>query len=106
MVSAGRRDIGRLLVTEVRSPFLKRGMTFANFRLSVKMSVVSDWFTVVVTAFNNSNLTDFNKKKLIYHLHLYCFCDKYFQKIEFNLALQERSSSQYKQITTYDDIVV
>ena len=81
-------------------------MTFANFRLSGKMSVVSDWFTVVVTAFNNSNLTDFINKKLIYHLHLYCFCEENYQKIEFNIALQERSSSQYKQITTYDNIMV
>ena len=37
-------------------------MTFANLRLSEKMPVVGDWFTVVVTAFNKSNLTDFIKK--------------------------------------------
>ena len=37
-------------------------MTFANLRLSGKMPVVSDWFTVVVTAINKSNLTDFIKK--------------------------------------------
>ena len=47
---------------EVGSSFLKRGMTFSNLRLSGKMPVVSDWFTVVVTAFNKSNLTDFIKK--------------------------------------------
>ena len=55
-------------------------MTFANLRLSGKMPVVSDWFTVVVTAFNKSNLTDFIKK-LIYRLHLYCFYEEYYQKI-------------------------
>ena len=37
-------------------------MTFANLRLSGKMPVASDWFTVVVTAFIKSNLTDFIKK--------------------------------------------
>ena len=37
-------------------------MTFANLRLSGKMPVVSDWFTVVVTAFNKSNLADCIKK--------------------------------------------
>ena len=45
------------------------------------MIAVSNWFIVIVTDFNNSNLTDFIKKvDRLYHPHLYSIREELYKK--------------------------